>query len=84
MLHINVSLFHINVASKKVLHIVSYQVHHMAALDLNDVPFDLNADVGTIPPNFFTQLMGEAICESPNPPGTCCISCECWGRSSKN
>jgi hypothetical protein len=38
------------------------------SLDLNDLPFDLNEDDGVITPNFFTQLMDEAIDESPYPP----------------
>jgi hypothetical protein len=37
-------------------------------VDLNDVPFDLNEDAGFIPPNFFTNLMDEAIGETPDPP----------------
>jgi hypothetical protein len=38
------------------------------SLDLNDLPFDLNEDVGVTPPNYFTQLMDEAIDESPLQP----------------
>jgi hypothetical protein len=37
-------------------------------LDLNDVPFDLNKDAGFIPPNFFTNLLDEAIGETPDSP----------------
>jgi hypothetical protein len=37
-------------------------------LYLNDVPFDLNEDARFIPPNFFTNLLDEAIGETPNPP----------------
>jgi hypothetical protein len=37
-------------------------------VDLNDVPFDLNEDAGFIPPNFFTNLMDEAIGETSDPP----------------
>jgi hypothetical protein len=39
-----------------------------SSLDLNDLPFDLNEDAGVIPPNYFTQLMDEAIDESPHRP----------------
>jgi hypothetical protein len=35
------------------------------SLDLNDLPFDLNDDAGVIASNYFTQLMDEAIDESP-------------------
>ena len=37
-------------------------------LDLNDVPIDTNEDVGYVPPNYFTQLMGESIDESQPAP----------------
>ncbi|KAM0900729.1 hypothetical protein ACQ4PT_020432 [Festuca glaucescens] len=42
--------------------------HGLDLLDLNEVPFDLNEDAGIIPPNFFTQLMDEAIDKYPQPP----------------
>jgi hypothetical protein len=37
-------------------------------LDLNEVPFDINEEPGILPPNYFTQLLDEAIDESPQPP----------------
>ncbi|KAM0898880.1 hypothetical protein ACQ4PT_021667 [Festuca glaucescens] len=36
----------------------------IGALDLNEMPFDLNQHAGFIPPNYFTELLGEAIGES--------------------
>jgi hypothetical protein len=50
-----------------VLHHFSMQ-QRAGSLDLNDLPFDLNEDAGVIPPNYFTQLMDEAIDESPHQP----------------
>jgi hypothetical protein len=45
-----------------------HQKQRAGSLDLNDLPFDLNEDAGVIPPNYFTQLMDEAIDESPYQP----------------
>ncbi|KAM0862552.1 hypothetical protein ACQ4PT_045200 [Festuca glaucescens] len=36
-------------------------------LDLDEMPIDLNEEVGSIPRNYFTQLLYEAIGESPQP-----------------
>jgi hypothetical protein len=36
-------------------------------LDLNEMPIDLNEEVGSIPHNYFMQLLDEAIGESPQP-----------------
>ncbi|KAM0927705.1 hypothetical protein ACQ4PT_002712 [Festuca glaucescens] len=40
---------------------------NIGALDLNEMPFDLNQDAGFIPPNYFTELLGEAVGESAQP-----------------
>nr|XP_051197227.1 uncharacterized protein LOC127310608 [Lolium perenne] len=42
--------------------------HGVDFLDLNEVPFDINEEPGILPPNYFTQLLDEAIDESPQPP----------------